>query len=230
MESHRSSAWIAAAWMGLLVATWPASTRANAEHHFEVWTAAFLDARVPAVSKDLGVWTDIHVRRGPDATQFIARPALFYQLAPPLTVWAGYAWTPLFRDGASMRDEHRSWQQLQLAGDLGKGFGGSLRTRLEQRFVDGSGDVGWRARQLVRGQYMATDNLMLVHWHELFLGLGDTSWGMPAGLDLWRWFSGVAYVVRRGLRLETGYLGQLARRSPDNIVLHALSVNVYGSW
>jgi hypothetical protein len=215
---------------GLLLASWRAPAAAQAEHHFELWTAAFMDVRFPEAASDFGAWTDVHVRRGPDTTLFIARPALFYQVLQPLSLWLGYAWAPLFRDGDSRRDEHRTWQQVQLAGELKSGIGGSFRNRLEQRFMDGSGEVGWRLRTLTRGHYRVTETLMLVLWHELFLGLNRTSWGMPGGVDLSRWFSGVAYVVRRGLRLETGYLGQLARREPNHIVLHALSVNVYGSW
>jgi hypothetical protein len=214
----------------LVVAVGHPAPSAAQDHSFELWTAAFLDARIPGTSDDLGVWTDLHVRRGAGATQLIVRPAVFYRLLDPLTVWAGYAWTPLFRDGASHRQEHRAWQQVQLAGELDSGLGGSLRTRFEQRFVTGSGDVGWRLRQLVRGQYRVSEHLMLVLWHELFVGLGATDWGMPRGLDLSRWFAGPAYVFRRGLRIETGYLGQLARREPRNVVLHALSVNLYGSW
>jgi hypothetical protein len=227
MPRHRLV--VLVAWCAWLVPL-GSGARAQVNNTFEVWTAAFLDVPLAADAPDARVWMDLHLRRGEQATQLIARPAFFYRLSKPVSVWAGYAYTPLFREGERDRHEHRTWQQVQVVGEHPSGWGGQLRTRLEQRFVHGSDEVGWRVRQLLRGWYRVSDELLLAHWHELFVGLHAVDWGMPAGLDLWRTFAGPAYVWRPGLRLEVGYLGQWARRAPAHLLIHALSINLYGSW
>ena len=65
-------------------------------------------------------------------------------------------------------------------------FGLASRSRLEQRFREGSqDDTGWRFRQFIKLTRSILDDgpLYWSLWDEVFLNLNDTDWGAQSGLD-----------------------------------------------
>lgn len=114
--------------------------------------------------------------------------------------------------------EHRSWQQLQMPLTASEGgLSLSTRLRLEQRYPDTGGPVGWRLRAQLRGQ-LRLDRITLLAWTESFIGLNETPWGQRSGIDQWRIFMGVQKPLSRQLNLEAGYLNQhVVRTGPDRV-------------
>ena len=211
----------------LLVLILPTRARAQDDHDFQTWTA-FLGAGKVGADSRLRSWFDGHVRRGDAGTVVIVRPALGYQMMPWLSVWAGYAWVPVFPDAGDRVDEHRAWQQAILTHTaLGGAVHLQSRTRFEQRFVDDF-DTGFRVRQFVRADYRfgPKPRWGLVAWDELFIGLNDPDFA-PQGFDQNRVFLGPAFFAHERLRVEFGYLWAVLDRDPLTLHQHALAINFF---
>jgi hypothetical protein len=137
-------------------------------------------------------------------------------------------------DRSSNFDEHRSWQQLLWKGPLAE-FGVQSRTRLEQRWVDGDGEAGWRFRQFVkitRGLGSA-ERFGLATYDEVFFDLNDTSAGQDTGFTQNRFFVGPYVKVgpKRRLVVELGYLNQFIRRDGgSDSINHLVNLNLLFSF
>lgn len=126
-------------------------------------------------------------------------------------------------------DGHETWTSVEIASPIATIADGALtqRTRLEHRDVEGSREIGYRTRVLLRyvrpfGRRAPT---ALVLWHESFVGLNRTAWGQPNGYDRIRDAVGLRrtlaphvavegvylnqYLFRRGQRDEIDHVGQL---------------------
>jgi hypothetical protein len=214
--------------VGVLVC--PRAALAETDHVFQSWTALFVQGRTaPGVDASPGVWLDVHARRTRDSTVSVLRPAFGYYFDRRFSVWAGYAFVPTFLDGAPDRFEHRPWEQLQAMLPWGDAIF-MLRTRLEQRWVQQQDGLGWRGRQLVRWQHALGGDFAAVVWDEVFVGLNETGWGQPGGLDQNRAFVGFGWIPRAGVRLEPGYLSVWLPRAARDTLVHALSVNLFVWW
>jgi len=176
-------------------------------------------------------WLDTHARFFENADgygQSIVRPGIGYAIGEKSTLWVGYAWIRTSPANRSDFDENRIWQQWTHSATLATATL-SLRSRLEQRFVEGGNDVGWRFRQFVKlSQPIGFDSrLRIVGYDEMFFGLNDTDWGVRAGLDQNRLFAGFGWLLEQGRTVEVGYLNQLVRRpNGDDLMNHILSLNV----
>lgn len=141
--------------------------------------------------------------------QALLRPSVGYRLGKNTTASLGYAYVDTDPVGPARTQEHRLWQQMafRIAGD-GKGLTVTGRTRLEQRWFEGRGDMGWRLRQQVRATMPLSGKTRAVLWSEPFLNLDDTSWGQRSGLDRWRNSAGVSIPVSKVVTIEPGYINQ----------------------
>jgi len=155
---------------------------------------------------------------------------LGYRLGESASLYGGYGIVIDFRPHQPNRIEHRPYQQLNLT--LGKLGGGtvSARTRLEERFVEGFGDMGVRVRQQVRYVHPLAGRLSAFGTAEFFFNLNDTDWGARSGFDRWRIGGGLRHPVGRKLAFELGYLNQrTARRGAadqtDHIVATTLALS-----
>jgi hypothetical protein len=93
-----------------------------------------------------------HYRHHSRAGQILLRQAIGYRINPKTSVFGGYAYVRTDNLGAKVLDEHRLFQQANFSIlDAGKSGVITGRTRIEERFVEGSGEVGWRMRQQIRG-------------------------------------------------------------------------------
>ncbi len=105
-----------------------------------------------------------------------------------------------------------------------------MRTRLEQRFLEGADDTGWRLRHMVRMTHPlgSSQRYDLTLWDEVFVNVNDTDWGARDGFDQNRLFAGIGVALAPRVRTEIGYLHQYVERSsrPD-AVGHTLSLNLF---
>ena len=206
-----------------LLAT-PAVAQSNQNSGF--WTQ--VSATAP-MGRDLLGSVEVQGRFNDDAAmeQRILRLGVGYRASPGATVWAGYHYQGVERDGQPGTTEHRGGQQVSL--NIGPAFSGafSARTRLEQRFVRSGDDVGWRLRQQLRyDRPIGRDpDVSFVAHAEVFVAMNDTDWGASGGFDRIRSFVGVAIPVRETVSLEIGYLNQLDDRAIDRID-HVLSLSM----
>ena len=159
--------------------------------------------------------------------QSIVRPGLGWAVTENSTLWFGYGWIrDSFAEGPD-RDENRIWQQWTTSFSLGKATFG-WRSRLEERFIEGKDDMGWRFRQFIKViQPIAFDSqLRLVAYDEIFFALNDTDWGARAGFDQNRFFVGLSWQFVPGRSVEVGYLNQFIEKSgPENLINNILSIN-----
>jgi hypothetical protein len=210
---------LAAVALGFALWTAPAS----AADDFQPWYAAVISGPVAKDSKLL-VSLDMHVRFREDGSELdstLFRPSVGWRVGPKLDLWLGYVDVRVRRAGRDLREE-RLWQQANFP--LGDWFGGRVvaRTRLEQRFRDGS-DAGWRLRQQVRYSraFAADKRWSLIVWDELFVNFDATDFGQRSGFDQNRAFVGAGFQPHPRLRIEAGYMNQRIRRpgpTPDRTV------------
>jgi len=188
-----------------------------------------VDRESPNLSR-LRWWFDGHGRFFEETDgygQSIVRPGLGWAVTEKSTLWLGYGW---IRTSPAQRpdfDENRIWQQWTTSFSLAKvKFG--WRSRLEQRFVEGGNDMGWRFRQFIKvvRPIGFDSHLRLVAYDEIFFALNDTDWGARAGFDQNRFFVGLAWQFVPGRSVEVGYLNQFVERNgPDNLMNNILSIN-----
>lgn len=206
--------------------------RAQDQQDFQVWAALLATADTQLAPPGLAFWLDVHARRGDTGTVHILRPGLGVHLLPFLSVWAGYAWVPVFSDqtGAAVH-EHRVWEQIILQHRLPFGLALQSRTRLEQRFSEAGSGTGLRLRQFLRAGWQPWEHVPIgaVVWDELFVGLNETTWTAPRGLDQNRLFAGLSLATAPFARLEAGYLFLYVDRRSD-LFGHVLAVNLFVSF
>jgi hypothetical protein len=202
-------------------------------HDGQLWLTTMASGPVglPGHDRLLG-WIDVQTRFGDDIgrlSQALVRPGVGWRINPSLDLWIGYARIDTLREGADDVGENRMWQQASFA--IATLFDGALtgRTRLEQRWVEGGSDVGWRVRQLIRyGRRFEGTRWSLVVFDEVFFAFNDTDWGADAGFDQNRMFAGVAFHFSQLVRVEVGYLNQfVAREGAPDSANHALSLSLF---
>ena len=101
-------------------------------------------------------------------------------------------------------DENRLRQQVVLSSGH---FAGRLR--LDERFVPGGGEIGFRVRPLLRYNLPlgATRTALFVS-HESFILPNSTRWGQSAGYERMRNIVGLAFPLGKAVTADVGYLNQ----------------------
>ena len=143
--------------------------------------------------------------------QTLIRPAIGYAANDKLKLWAGYAYLRLRRSGQETVNENRLHQDAVWYLKAFNTSAVTLRSRLEQRWVNSSNDVGWRFRQLaiLQSPFMSSPNFSLLLSEELFINLNDTEWGERSGFDENRLFLGISYQMNPATSFQIGYQNQL---------------------
>lgn len=202
--------------VGLLAATSPHPAAAQTITDERVWANITFQER--AGTKSPWRWYMEVQGRTRDGVgefdQFIARPAVGYDLTSRSSVWAGYGYTPSYLASGTAQTgdvltENRAWQQYLWAGP---GLGSALqwRTRVEERAIEGNDRLAWRFRQfwrLTRQLHPGLGGLTFVAWDEVFVHLNDTT-RTTSGFDQNRVFAGLGVGAWQGARLEVGYVNQ----------------------
>ena len=138
------------------------------------------------------------------------RPTIAFDLTSRSSVGGGYAWSPAFPTAGGVNHEHRLFQQYIWAGRAGASSV-TLRTRLEQRFIEGNNGMLARLRQQARisRPLRSGSRISLVGYDEILFHLNDTS-RSPRGVDQNRAFGGLGFAFTPAARVEAGYLNQFS--------------------
>lgn len=148
------------------------------------------------------------MRDGIDALdQLLVRPAVGYDLTSRSSVWLGYGYTPGFPASGGTLTEHRSYQQHLWSASFSKHQVG-LRSRLEQRDIEGNDGLAWRFRHQARvTRTVKPGRLTASVSNELLFHLNTTR-RTAAGFDQNRIFGGLGVILKPSARIEAGYLHQ----------------------
>lgn len=211
---------------GLVAAAFAAPAYA-AQEDTQQWTAL-------TVSKELGgnivATLESQLRLTDDVSrvgQYLIRPSIGYRLDANTTASIGYAFVHSDPVGPAQSNEHRVWQQMayRIAGN-GKGVTLTGRSRLEQRWIEGAPDMGWRFRQQLRMTAPLTGKTRAVVWSEAFLSFDDTSWGQTSGIDRWRNSVGLAIPLNKAITVEPAYINQWVPRPGQDRVHHIANLSM----
>lgn len=199
----------------LVVAAASPTTAAAAEEDTQFWTTAIATG---PIAGDLAVWAEVQTRFVGNASrlgQFKLRGALGYRFREALTVYGGYAHITNHRPVGGDVTERRLRQQASYAIVTDGPVRVTGRTRLEQRFVEGGGDTGWRLRQQMRLSVpLGTGRSpSAVVSGEALIALNSTDWGAAIGLDQLRGFIDLNVPIGRKQAIDLGYLNQSVRRA-----------------
>ena len=176
-------------------------------------------------------WVDAQARYfdlGSGITQYVVRPAIGYDITGNVSGWLGYARVRASNRAGDVVHENRYWQQVDWAARSWLGGSVSMRTRLEQRSLSISDDVGLVLRHQVGFSRPLSDDgrRYLALSVEPFVDLVDTDWGGSAGMAQNRAFAGLGWRLTRELRFEAGYMNQYVwLDGRENLINHLLMLN-----
>lgn len=163
---------------------------------------------------------------GGGSSQYLARPAVGYDINDNVSAWVGYAriWTEA--GSGATATENRYWQQLAWTALRRETSRLTMRLRMEQRSVSVSDDVGLTLRYQLRysRQSAAMPSLEYVASIEPIWFLRDTDWGGDARLSQNRLFLGVGKQLSARYTLELGYLNQYVLLDNSENVSNNLAV------
>lgn len=152
-------------------------------------------------------------RNADDSTRFfqsLLRTGAGYQLTNHSSVWLGYDWLhtdDVFAPYAT--DTNSPWQQFMWENSY-EYFSFMSRTRLEEQFVEGNSDVGWRVRQMI--QFIIpiryVPDLSVLTFDELFVNINGISGIDDPGTIQNRIFLGLSYGVSEHVLTQLGYMNQ----------------------
>lgn len=204
-----------------------------AEEDTQLWLAATAVVDIPRGEgqSPLVVMADAQYRYFDNASrlgQNQARASLGIRLNKTTVLSQGYVYTRTAPSPGVVTHEHRPFQQamFRIAGN-GKGLTVIGRSRLEERFLEGSGDMALRARQMVRANVPLGGGFLAIGTGELFVNLNSADWGPHAGFDQIRGFGGIGVPVARGLWIEAGYMNQyVARHRRTDRMNHNISLTL----
>lgn len=220
---------------GWLFAALVGAAPAAADEDFHTWGAIVATGPLSTALPDARFWLEGQGRFDDDSSRFnqgIVRAAFGHAFTSRAVLWAGYAYIPTHPPGSGNNTvEHRPWQQFTWrAAAPFAGLTMSTRTRLEQRFVEGGAETGWRFRQLIKlTRPMVTDERMyLALWNEVLVNLNSTDWGAGDGFDQNRVFAGLGIQLAPGWVTEVGYMNQyIARDRRADASNHVLSLTLF---
>ncbi|MEB3244689.1 MAG: DUF2490 domain-containing protein [Vampirovibrionales bacterium] len=213
-----------------------------AENELALWVPVTLEKKMLKSSKHpVRLMLEVTPRQADDLTNFeqlIIRPAVGVQLTKSISVWQGYAWTPLLfnnRQQTTFNDEHRLYQQLLFEKTFFKKLGVTNRWRFEERFIEGEGEVALRSRNLTRLSWPldAQKKWAAILSNETFFNWNTTSRdGIQRGFDQDRIFVGINRELNPHVNAEAGYMLRIWNRpnaTPDkfsHIILVGVNVNL----
>ncbi|MBX9797708.1 DUF2490 domain-containing protein [Sphingomonas sp.] len=200
---------------------------ARAEQDAQIWPVAIVQGKI---KQDAIFLVEAQPRITDDAQrlgQLLLRTGIGVQIGKRSAIMSGYAFIRTDPIDRPLTNEHRLWQQLQVPlTPAGAKLSITSRTRLEERFVEGFGGVGWRLRQQIRLQHRlgGKSKLSAVLWSEPFYNFNTTDWGQRAGWDQVRTFAGVAIPLSKHVTVEPGYLNQTVFRASGTRYNHIANV------
>lgn len=201
---------------------------------FGVWGTVLLQGDFRLLSPELNKfkWSAFNETRTRDDSpkgsryfQNLLFGSLGYQLNNNASVWLGYAhtWTsPLNR---SSFEESRPFQDFVWNQKIST-FKLVSRSRMEQRIRESTGNVGYRARKLLKVSHPLpfVDGLSAYLGDEVLFYMNRNKFGKK-GFSENRVFTGLSYQVTKKSGVDLGYMGQYVDTiSGRNIFTHNIQV------
>jgi len=150
-----------------------------------------------------------------------------YNFNEHASLWIGYAhdWiNPLDKPSAQENRAYQDFVWKQSVGD----FTFLSRTRMDERFLVGTNDAGYRPRQLLMVKYPMPfmDGLSAYVGDEILFYVNKNVFGKQ-GFSENRIFSGLSYQITHKIGVDLGYMGQyIDTTSGNNIFTHNLQANI----
>jgi len=220
----------------LLLAPPISGIAAGVNNMFGVWGSITLQGDFKAVSPKLEKfnWFIMNQTRtrddstkGSRFTENILFSQVGYKFNQHASLWLGYAhdWiNPL--DKPSL-EENRAYQDFIWKQSFGD-YKLISRTRMDERFLQGSNEAGYRPRQMLilKHPLPFLDGLSAYIGDEVLFYLTKNVFGKQ-GFSENRIFTGLTYQFPQHVRLDLGYMGQYVdTKSGDNLFTHNLQANI----
>ncbi len=158
--------------------------------------------------------------------QFYAQ--MGYSVNSYTSVWLGYVHDWHHSLGKTAYHESRPYQDLLFDFPVAR-FKVKIRTRLEERINQATGNVGIRLRQMATLQFplvFIDPKLSLYVGDEVLCHLNANSFG-ATGFSENRAMAGFSFQLNRRLGVDLGYLGQTIQETGGDIVLtHNVNANL----
>lgn len=222
----------------LLLILLPFGVFAEEEHLFGQWTAAFINGKF---GKD-SPWNymfEANIRssqypkafhnEGYDIGSVPIRLGFGYQIDKENSVMGGYLFQfsePPYAKYSVY--ENRVWQQYQNVQDFKEDGKLQFRSRLEQRTVTTSDDVGIRIRQQIKYSYPMNKTWGFAISEEAFVNCNTVNFGPVAGFDQNRFFIGPYVQLNQDIKVEIGYQNVfISKDLVDDQMNHIMAINLY---
>ena len=221
--------------ISLLIHSIP-STAAGQRDIFGIWGSVTLQGDLKYLSPELSKfkWTVMNQTRTRDDSSRGSRffqDLLFgqigYQLGNNASLWLGYAHTWTSPLNKLSFQESRPYQDFVWSQKI-KTFKLVSRSRMEQRVRETTGNVGYRARQLLKISHPLplVNNLSAYIGEEVLFYMNENKFGKK-GFSENRVFSGLSYQATEKINIGLGYMGQYVDTiSGKNIFTHNIEVNL----
>ncbi len=224
----------------LLVLAPIAVSVADTDNVFGVWGSLTLQGDFKFLSPDLEnyKWIIMDQSRtrddSPKGTRF-SENLLFsqvgYQTTEHSSFWIGYVHDWIHPLNKTAFQESRPYQDFLWTPNFGD-WKFLVRTRMEERINQTTGDTGYRPRQFFQVAHPLPflDGLSIYAGDEVFFYLNKTSFGKQ-GFTENRILSGLSYNFTKHAGFDLGYLGQYVdNTSGSNLFTHNLQANVRFSF
>lgn len=214
--------------LGLLGFAVPAGAQTVTDER--VWGTFIVQSPIGADSSKwrLSLESYFRSREGVDQLDTAAvRPVLLFTVDKHSSVGGGYATALTFPASGGVTVEHRYFEQYVWTGAMAGGTL-SMRSRIEQRVIEGNSGVDHRFREQVRltRPIKAGSKTAIVGYDEIFVHLNTTS-RTPRGVDQNRVFAGVSQTFSKRCRIEIGYLNQFV---PGHGAADKMNHVIAGTW
>jgi hypothetical protein len=220
----------------LLIAQPISSFGADTNNMFGVWGSITLQGNFNAISPKFEKfnWLVMNQTRtrddspqGSRFTENLLFSQIGYQLNEHSSIALGYlhGWgEPL--DKPSFQ-ENRAYQDFIWKQSVGD-FRFISRTRMDERFLMGSNEAGYRPRQLLMLKHPLSfiDGLSAYVGDEVLFYLTKNVFGKQ-GFSENRIFTGLTYQLSQHVKMDMGYMGQYVdTKSDSNLFTHNLQANI----
>ena len=211
------------------------SSAAGQRDVFGIWGTVKLQGDFKYLSPELSKfkWTAMNQTRTRDDSSRGSRffqDLLFgqigYQLNGNVSVWLGYTHTWTSPLNKSSFQESRPYQDFVWSQKV-KALKLVGRFRMEQRIREITGNVGYRARQLLKVSHPVplVKHLSIYIGDEILFYMNENKFGKK-GFSENRVFSGLSYQATENINVGLGYMGQYVDTiSGKNIFTHNIEVN-----
>ncbi len=203
---------------------------------FGVWGSVTLQGDFKALSPKLDKlhWLIMNQTRtrddsakGSRFTENLLFTQVGYNFNQHASLWLGYAHDWINPLDKPLYEENRAYQDFVWQQSFGA-YKLISRTRMDERFVQGASEAGYRPRQMliIKHALPFLEGLSAYVGDEVLFYLTKNVFGKQ-GFSENRIFTGLTYQFPQHVSLDLGYMGQYVdTKSGDNLFTHNLQANI----